>query len=45
MSAILQSPNSDFCFRKMLETDLDEVIRIEESVYPFPGREGFFMTV
>ena len=42
MSAILQSPSSDFCFRKMLETDLDEVIRIEESVYPFPWTRGIF---
>ncbi len=29
-------------FRLMTEDDLDEVIRIEESVYPFPWTRGIF---
>lgn len=42
MSAILQSPDSDYSFRKMRETDLDEVLAIEESVYNFPWTRGIF---
>ena len=42
MSAILQSPESDYSFRKMRETDLDEVLAIEESVYNFPWTRGIF---
>lgn len=33
---------SDEDFRLMLETDLDEVIAIEEAVYPFPWTRGIF---
>lgn len=33
---------SDENFRLMLETDLDEVIAIEEAVYPFPWTRGIF---
>ncbi|MCK4863888.1 MAG: ribosomal protein S18-alanine N-acetyltransferase [Gammaproteobacteria bacterium] len=42
MSAILQSSNSDYSFRVMMEDDLDDVIEIEESVYPFPWTRGIF---
>lgn len=42
MSAILQSPDSNCIFRKMRETDLDEVLAIEESVYNFPWTRGIF---
>ena len=42
MSAILQSSNSDYSFRVMMEGDLDDVIAIEESVYPFPWTRGIF---
>lgn len=42
MSAILQSPDSDYSFRVMVEDDLDDVIAIEESVYPFPWTRGIF---
>ena len=42
MSAILQSPDSDYIFRKMREPDLDEVMAIEESVYNFPWTRGIF---
>lgn len=42
MSAILQSPDSDYCFRKMREADLDDVLAIEESVYNFPWTRGIF---
>ena len=42
MSAILQSPASEYNFRKMREDDLDEVIAIEESVYQFPWTRGIF---
>jgi len=42
MSAILQSSNSDYSFRVMMEDDLDDVIAIEESVYPFPWTRGIF---
>ncbi len=42
MSAILQTSNSDYSFRVMMEDDLDDVIAIEESVYPFPWTRGIF---
>lgn len=42
MSAILQSSNSDYNFRLMIEDDLDDVLAIEESVYPFPWTRGIF---
>jgi len=42
MSAILQSPGSEYIFRKMRETDLDEVMAIEESVYNYPWTRGIF---
>ena len=42
MSAILQSLDSDYSFRVMVEEDLDDVIAIEESVYPFPWTRGIF---
>ena len=42
MSAILQSPPSEYSFRVMVEDDLDDVIAIEESVYPFPWTRGIF---
>jgi len=42
MSAILQSPDTDYCFRKMQEDDLDDVLAIEESVYKFPWTRGIF---
>ena len=42
MSAILQPSNSEFSFRLMREADLDDVIAIEESVYPFPWTRGIF---
>ena len=41
MSAVIQS-SSEFDFRKMLEDDLDEVIAIEKSVYPFPWTRNIF---
>ncbi len=42
MSAILQLSASDYSFRVMMEDDLDYVIAIEESVYPFPWTRGIF---
>lgn len=42
MSAILQPSDSDYSFRVMMEYDLDAVIAIEESVYPFPWTRGIF---
>ena len=45
MSAILNDPgeNSNVDgFRLMNESDLDKVIEIEESVYPFPWTRGIF---
>lgn len=42
MSAILQPSASDYSFRVMMEDDLDDVIAIEESVYPFPWTRGIF---
>lgn len=42
MSAILQSDNTEYSFRKMIEGDLDDVLAIEESVYSFPWSRGIF---
>lgn len=42
MSAILKFPNLECDFRLMRESDLDEVIAIEESVYPYPWTRGIF---
>ena len=42
MSAVLHSETSEYFFRLMLEDDLDKVIAIEESVYPFPWTRGIF---
>lgn len=42
MSAILQASNSEKGFRPMIENDLDDVIAIEESVYPYPWTRGIF---
>jgi len=42
MSAILQSPASDYRFRVMVEDDLDDVIAIENSIYSFPWTRGIF---
>ena len=42
MSAILQASNSGKGFRPMIENDLDDVITIEESVYPYPWTRGIF---
>lgn len=40
MSAILKESNIDFVL--MTEQDLDEVLAIEEDVYPFPWTKGIF---
>jgi ribosomal-protein-alanine N-acetyltransferase len=45
MSAVLGESDvseSNAAFRVMLEDDLDDVIAIEESVYPFPWTRGIF---
>ncbi len=45
MSAVLDELNkvaSNENFRLMIENDLDEVIRIEELVYPYPWTRGIF---
>lgn len=42
MSAILESPARENGFRLMLENDLDEIIAIEESIYPYPWTRGIF---
>ena len=45
MSAVINEPDSSFAetqFRLMTEDDLDTVIAIEESVYPFPWTRGIF---
>lgn len=42
MSAILNTPSADYIFRKMRETDLAQVMAIEESVYNFPWTLGIF---
>jgi len=40
MSAVIQQPFNDI--RPMCEADLNEVIALEESVYPFPWTRGIF---
>lgn len=42
MSAVLDDLNSMGTFRLMREDDLDTIIAIEESVYPFPWTRGIF---
>ena len=42
MSAVLEDLNSKSQFRLMVEDDLDNVIEIEESVYPYPWTRGIF---
>lgn len=42
MSAVLEGLNADGQFRLMVEDDLDIIIAIEESVYPFPWTRGIF---
>lgn len=42
MSAILESPGRENGFRLMVENDLDEIIAIEESIYPYPWTRGIF---
>lgn len=42
MSAVFEGLKSDHRFRLMIEDDLDTVIAIEESVYPFPWTRGIF---
>lgn len=42
MSAILQSSESNYHFRLMVEDDLEDVLAIEEAVYPFPWTRGIF---
>jgi len=42
MSAVLEGLNSKATFRLMREDDLDNIIAIEESVYPFPWTRGIF---
>ncbi len=42
MSAVLEGLNFDGQFRLMTEDDLDNIIAIEESVYPFPWTRGIF---
>lgn len=42
MSAVLEGVNYEGQFRLMIEDDLDNVIAIEESVYPFPWTHGIF---
>ena len=42
MSAVLEGIESENKFRLMVEDDLDTIIAIEESVYPFPWTRGIF---
>jgi len=42
MSAVLDDVSQKGTSRLMLEEDLDKVIAIEESVYPFPWTRGIF---
>ncbi len=42
MNARLEAHKDDFQFRIMQEEDLDAVLDIEESVYPFPWTRGIF---
>lgn len=45
MSAVLEGVNYEGQFRLMIEDDLDNVIAIEESVYPFLGLMEYSTTV
>ena len=42
MSAILQSTDSEYRFRSMVEDDLEDVLAIEQSVYSYPWTRGIF---
>lgn len=42
MSAVLEGLNFEGQFRLMSEDDLEVIIAIEESVYPFPWTHGIF---
>ena len=42
MSAVLEGHHFEGQFRLMCEDDLDSIISIEESVYPFPWTRGIF---
>ena len=42
MSAVIEGLNFEGQFRLMTEDDLDTIIAIEESVYPFPWTRGIF---
>ena len=42
MSAVLEDLSSDGQFRLMVENDLDNIIEIEEAVYPYPWTRGIF---
>lgn len=42
MSAVFEGLNSGANFRLMVEDDLDNIITIEEAVYPFPWTRGIF---
>lgn len=42
MSAVLEGLNIEGEFRLIRESDLDSIIAIEESVYPFPWTRGIF---
>ena len=42
MSAVLEGHDFDGQFRLMRAEDLDSIIAIEESVYPFPWTRGIF---
>ena len=42
MSAVLEGLSFEGQFRLMTEDDLDNIIAIEESVYPFPWTRGIF---
>lgn len=42
MSAVLEGLSSNAQFRLMIEDDLDNIIAIEGSVYPFPWTRGIF---
>ena len=42
MSAVLEGVNAEGQFRLMVEEDIDVIIAIEESIYPFPWTRGIF---
>lgn len=42
MSAVLEGLNTGEEFRLIVEDDLDNIIAIEEAVYPFPWTRGIF---